>query len=209
MNGPQSDTYSIMLMSFGTTPLKIFYAGRLEYARVCVYLQVLRGKRDMWRATQGRPADEFIWLLTKGDFILHLPFWNSFPWEVNSFPEPQNIKESEAVYGFWEQILIFVPWRCLTTSFKTTLFLKSSTNRPRQKIWTTRLNCGGWRLTLGPQPNSSHPQIWEFDVNCRGMLRTNTNGITLPSLWPWWDTQTRIGQQDQWFNEHPLAVSQP
>jgi hypothetical protein len=30
--------------------------------------------------------------------ILHLPFWNSFPWEVNSFPEPQNIKESEAVY---------------------------------------------------------------------------------------------------------------
>jgi galactose-1-phosphate uridylyltransferase len=50
----------------------------------------------------------------KDDFILHLPFWNSFPWEVNSFPwevnsfpwevnsfpELQNIKESEAVYCF-------------------------------------------------------------------------------------------------------------
>jgi hypothetical protein len=36
---------------------------------------------------------------------------NSFPWEVNSFPELQNTKrESEAVYCFWEQILIFVPW---------------------------------------------------------------------------------------------------
>jgi hypothetical protein len=46
--------------------------------------------------------------LKKGDFILHLPFWNSFPWEVNSFPELQNIKESEAVYCFGEQILIFV-----------------------------------------------------------------------------------------------------
>jgi hypothetical protein len=47
---------------------------------------------NMWRATQGRPADE---LLKKGDFILHLPFWNSFPWEVNSFPELQNIKSRE------------------------------------------------------------------------------------------------------------------
>jgi hypothetical protein len=28
---------------------------------------------------------------------------------VISFPELQNIKESEAVYCFWEQILIFVP----------------------------------------------------------------------------------------------------
>jgi hypothetical protein len=47
----------------------------------------------MWRATQGRPADEFFRLLKKGDFILHLPFWNSFP-------ELQNIKESEAAYCF-------------------------------------------------------------------------------------------------------------
>jgi hypothetical protein len=47
----------------------------------------------MWRATQGRPADEFFCLLKKGDFILHLPFWNSFAWEVNSFPELQKIKE--------------------------------------------------------------------------------------------------------------------
>jgi hypothetical protein len=38
--------------------------------------------------------------LKKGDFILHLPFWNSFPWEVNGFPELQNIKESETVYCF-------------------------------------------------------------------------------------------------------------
>jgi hypothetical protein len=29
--------------------------------------------------------------------ILHLPFWNSFPREVNSFPGLQNIKELEAV----------------------------------------------------------------------------------------------------------------
>jgi hypothetical protein len=56
MNGPQSDTYDIMLESLGTTPLEIIYPGRLEYAHVC--LQVLRGKRDMWRATQGRPVDE-------------------------------------------------------------------------------------------------------------------------------------------------------
>jgi hypothetical protein len=35
MNGPQSDAYNIMLASLGTTPLKIIYAGRLEYARVC------------------------------------------------------------------------------------------------------------------------------------------------------------------------------
>jgi hypothetical protein len=40
---------------------------------VCVYLQVLRGRQDMWRTTQGRPADEFFCLLKKGDFILHLP----------------------------------------------------------------------------------------------------------------------------------------
>jgi hypothetical protein len=39
-------------------------------------------------------ANEFFWLLKKGDFILHLPFWNSFSWEVNSFPELQNINES-------------------------------------------------------------------------------------------------------------------
>jgi hypothetical protein len=76
---------------------------------MCVCLQVLWGKRNMWRATQGWPADEFFWLLKKGDFILHLPFWNSFSWEVNSFPELQNIKESEAVYCCWEQILIFEP----------------------------------------------------------------------------------------------------
>jgi hypothetical protein len=39
-----TDTYNIMLASLGTTPLKTIYAGRLEYARVCVCLQVLRGK---------------------------------------------------------------------------------------------------------------------------------------------------------------------
>jgi hypothetical protein len=32
MNGPQSDTYNIILASLGTTPLKIIYVGRLEYA---------------------------------------------------------------------------------------------------------------------------------------------------------------------------------
>jgi hypothetical protein len=37
MNGPQSDTYNIMLASLGTTPLETIYAGRLEYARVCVF----------------------------------------------------------------------------------------------------------------------------------------------------------------------------
>jgi hypothetical protein len=36
MNGPQSDTYNIMLASLGTTPLMIIYAGRLEYTHVCV-----------------------------------------------------------------------------------------------------------------------------------------------------------------------------
>jgi hypothetical protein len=66
----QRDTYNITLASLGTTPLrKIIYAGRLEYGRVCVCLQVLRGKRDMWRATQGLPADEFFWLLNTGEFI--------------------------------------------------------------------------------------------------------------------------------------------
>jgi hypothetical protein len=45
----------------------------------------------------------------ESDFILHFPFWNSFPWEVNSFPELENIKELEAVYCIREQILIFVP----------------------------------------------------------------------------------------------------
>jgi hypothetical protein len=58
MNGQQSDTYNIMLASLGTTPLKIIYAGRLEYARVCVFASSA-GKRDMWRVTQGRPVDEF------------------------------------------------------------------------------------------------------------------------------------------------------
>jgi hypothetical protein len=29
---------------------------------------------------------------------------------MHSFPELQKIKESEAVYCFWEQILIFMPW---------------------------------------------------------------------------------------------------
>jgi hypothetical protein len=68
MNGQQSDTYNIMLARLETTPLKIIYAGRLEYAR------------------KGGPP--------MNDFILHLPFWNSFPWdwEVNSFPELQNIR---------------------------------------------------------------------------------------------------------------------
>jgi hypothetical protein len=61
----QSDNYNIMLASLGTTPLKIIYAGRLEYARVCVCLQVLQGKRDMWKSTQGRPADEFFSMLLK------------------------------------------------------------------------------------------------------------------------------------------------
>jgi hypothetical protein len=28
--------YTIMLASLGTTPMKIIYAGRLEYAHVCV-----------------------------------------------------------------------------------------------------------------------------------------------------------------------------
>jgi hypothetical protein len=63
----------------------------------------------MWRATQGRPADGFFSLLKKADFILHLPYWNSFPWEVNSLPELQNIKESAAVYCFREQSLFPCP----------------------------------------------------------------------------------------------------
>jgi hypothetical protein len=51
MNGPQSDTYNIMLASSGTTPLKIIYAGRLEYALCALTLQLLRGKREerQWR----------------------------------------------------------------------------------------------------------------------------------------------------------------
>jgi hypothetical protein len=61
----------------------------------------------MWRATQGQPVDEFFGLLKKGEFILHLPFWNSFPWEVNSFQELQNIKESEAVYSASESKSLF------------------------------------------------------------------------------------------------------
>jgi hypothetical protein len=52
---PQSDTYNIMLASLGTIPLKIIYAGRLEYARVCVCVCVCKfcrvnekcGKRHM------------------------------------------------------------------------------------------------------------------------------------------------------------------
>jgi hypothetical protein len=37
MNEPQSDTCNIMWASLGTTPLEIIYAGRLEYAGVCVF----------------------------------------------------------------------------------------------------------------------------------------------------------------------------
>jgi hypothetical protein len=87
----------------------------------CVCLRVLRDKRDMWWATQGRPADELFWLLKKGDFIHHL-FWNSFPWEVNSFPELQNIKELEDVYCFGEQILIFVPCKSSVDGWTSEFF---------------------------------------------------------------------------------------
>jgi hypothetical protein len=49
----------------------------------------------LWRATQGWPTNE---LLKKGDFILHLPFWNvQLPMGGEQL---QNIKESEAVYCF-------------------------------------------------------------------------------------------------------------
>jgi hypothetical protein len=41
------------------------------------HLQDLRGKRD----------------------VQHLPFWNSFPWEVNSFPELQNINAMAITTG--------------------------------------------------------------------------------------------------------------
>jgi hypothetical protein len=43
MNGLQSDTYNIILARLGTTPLKIIYAGRLEYGRVCVFFIYLSG----------------------------------------------------------------------------------------------------------------------------------------------------------------------
>jgi hypothetical protein len=40
----------------GTTPLKIIYAGRLEYACVCVCLQVLRGKDTCGERRKGSPS---------------------------------------------------------------------------------------------------------------------------------------------------------
>jgi hypothetical protein len=102
MNGPQSDIYNIMLASLGTTPLKIIYAGRLEYARVCVCKYGGVNETCGERRKGGPPMN--FWLLKKGDFILHLPFWNSFLWEVNSFKI-----SIQRVRSFWEQILIFHP----------------------------------------------------------------------------------------------------
>jgi hypothetical protein len=94
MNGPQSDTYNIMLASLGTTPLKIIYAVRLEYAPTCV----LGGVNETCgeRCKGGCPP------LNSFDY-LSFTFLEQLPmaiWEVNSFPELQNIKESEAVYCF-------------------------------------------------------------------------------------------------------------
>jgi hypothetical protein len=61
INGPQSDTYNIMLASFGTIPLKIIYVGRLEYARVCVCICKFCGVNETCeeRRKGGMPMNSF------------------------------------------------------------------------------------------------------------------------------------------------------
>jgi hypothetical protein len=55
-------------------------------------------------------------LNTEDDFVLHLPFWNSFPWEVNSFPELKISKSRELFIASKSKSLFSchvwgVPWR--------------------------------------------------------------------------------------------------
>jgi hypothetical protein len=105
MNGPQSDTYNIILASLGTTPLKIIYAGRLEYARVCKFCRVNETCKG------GPPMNSFDYWKKATLFFIYLSGTASHGRWTGSqgFKISRKNIKSEAVYCFWEQILIFVP----------------------------------------------------------------------------------------------------